>query len=229
MMPNVVALGCGSAVTGGRRILTAFAPTAATDTVAATRDSVGLLTEFADGTCVVGTAPAGARGRIRRVSLTPGRARATPEAVAAIAAAEAIVLGPASLHTALLPTLLIRCIAAAIAASHAPVILVMNLLTEPGDTDGYDGTEVVLALRRHVPLLPVALTVLVNSTPLPEHVARRYARAGRQPIAVDDRALENLGCRVVHADLLADGASVRHDAEKLARALTALVPARLVS
>src|SRR5690606_17053229 len=137
----------------GHRIVSAFAADAA-GTVVATRDSVGLLTEFADGTCVVGAAPDGGRGRIRRVSLTPGRARATPEAVAAIAAAEAIVLGPASLHTALLPTLLVRGIAAAIAASHAPVILVMNLLTEPGDTDGYDGTEVVFALRRHVPLLP---------------------------------------------------------------------------
>ena len=222
MDANLVALGCGSAVVGARRILAAFAAEPDAGAMVATRDGVGLLTEYADGRCVVGTAPPGAHGRIRRVSLRPGRVRATPEAVAAIEAAEAIVLGPASLYSALMPTLLVRGIAAAIAASRAPVILVMNLLTEPGDTDGHDGTDIVLALRRHVPLLPVALTVVVNSSPLPELVARRYARAGRHPITVDARTLANLGCRVVHADLLAPGTVVRHDAAKLARTLAGL-------
>ena len=208
MHANIVTLG------GGYQVR------AAADAMVATREAVTLLTEFHDGTCMQGAAPgADSRRRIRRVSLTPGRARATPEAVGAIAGADTIVLGPASLYSGLLPTLLVRGIATAIAASRAPVVFVMNLMTEPHETDGYTGTDFVLALRRHVPQLPVAMTVLVNATPLPELVAARYARTGCHPVAVDDRTLTNLGCRVVRADLLADEPLARHDRGKLARAL----------
>jgi uncharacterized cofD-like protein len=224
MMPTVVALGGGTAVSGGHRILAMLDPADA-DAVTATREPVSVLTEFADGTCIQGDArPAGGRQRIRRLSLTPGRVRATPEAVAAIARADRVVLGPASLYAALLPTLLVRGIASAIAACRAPVVLVMNLMSEPTETDGYNGTDVVLALRKHVKQLPVALTVLVNSAPIPELVVARYARAGQHPIRVDDATLSNLGCRVVRADLLADGAKAHHDPVKLERALAALGP-----
>lgn len=213
MLDNIVTLG------GGYQVRSAFDP----DAMVATREAVSLLTEFHDGTCMQGAAPgADSRRRIRRVSLTPGRARATPEAVRAIAAADAIVLGPASLYTGLLPTLLVRGIATAIASSRAPVIFVMNLMTEPSETDGYTGTDIVLALRRHVPQLPVAITVLVNTRPIPELVVARYARAGPTPVPVDDATLANLGCRIVRADLLAPGAKARHDPAKLARALAEL-------
>ena len=177
MQTNIVTLGAGY------QVRTAFDR----DAMFATRESVTLLTEYIDGSCVQGasdeTVP---RRRIRRVSLTPGRARANPEAVSAVAGADTIVLGPASLYTGLLPTLLVRGIADAVAASRAPVVLVMNLMTEPAETDGYTGADIVVALRRHVPQLPVALTVLVNSTPLPELVAARYARSGQQPVPVLD-------------------------------------------
>lgn len=222
MTPTVVALGGATAVTGGHRILTALDP-ADVGAVQATREPVSVLTEFVDGTCVRGgIALAGRRQRIRRLSLTPGRVRATPEAVAAIARAGTIVLGPASLYSSLLPTLLVRGISSAIAACQAPVVLVMNLMTEPTETDGYHGTDVIVALRKHVKQLPMGLTVLVNSTPIPELVAARYARAGQYPITVDDATLENLGCTVVRADLLAGGAKVRHDPAKLERALASL-------
>lgn len=219
MTPNVVALGGGAAVGGGHRILASVDP-ADLGAVTATREPVSLLTEFADGTCVQGGLHAiGRRQRIRRLSLSPGRARARPEAVAAIARAGTVVLGPASVYASLLPTLLVRGIASAIAACQAPVVLVMNLMTEPTETDGYTGTDIVLALRKHVKQLPVALTVLVNSTPIPELAVARYARAGQHPVTVDDATLENLGCTVVRADLLAASAKVRHDPNKVERAL----------
>lgn len=222
MLENVVTLGGGAVMAGAHRVL---APNPAADAGAftATRDSVSLLTEYFDGSCVQGAHPGPAPGRrIRRVSLSPGRARATPEAVSAIAKAETIVIGPASLYGEVLPTLLVRGIASAIAASHAPVVFVMNLMTELGTTDGYTGTDFVLALRRHAKQLPVALTVLVNDAPIPELVAARYARAGQLPVSVDDATLSNLGCTVARADLLADDARARHDASKLATALDAL-------
>ncbi|MEX0900026.1 MAG: 2-phospho-L-lactate transferase CofD family protein [Gammaproteobacteria bacterium] len=222
MQQNVVALGGCTVMSGAHRVL-ASCDAADTGAFTATRESVSLLTEYVDGSCVKGTHTCAAPGRrIRRVSLTPGRARATPEAVAAVAEADTIVIGPASLYREVLPTLLVRGIAGAIAASRAPVVFVMNLMTEPGATDGYSGTDFVVALRRHVKQLPVALTVLVNSAPIPELVAARYARAGQQPVTVDTATLSNLGCIVVHADLLADDASARHDSTKLAAALDAL-------
>lgn len=209
MMGSVVAF-------GGSRLLDVEA-------VTATRERISLLTEYVDGSCVQGANPGAAPGRrIRRVSLSPGRVRATPEAVAAIAKADIIVIGPSSFYGEVLPTLLIRGIAGAIAASRAPVVFVMNLMTELGTTDGYSGTDFVLALRRHAKQLPVALTVLVNDAPIPELVAARYARAGQRPVTVDPETLSNLGCAVVRADLLADDARARHDGAKLTAALNAL-------
>ncbi len=222
MTQNVVALGGGAMMVGAHRVL---ASTDATDAnaVIATRESVSLLTEYFDGSCVQGAHPSAAQGRrIRRVSLSPGRVRATPEAVAAIARADTIVIGPASLYGEILPTLLVRGIAGAIAASRAPIVFVMNLMTEPGATDGYTGTDFVLTLRRHVKQLPMALTVLVNDAPIPELISARCARAGQRPVLVDDATLSNLGCSVVRADLLADEAQARHDGAKLAAALDAL-------
>ncbi len=222
MSQNVVALG-GSKVMAGARRVRAAVDTADVDAVTATRENVNFLTEYFDGSCVQGASPGVEPGRrIRRVSLSPGRVRATPEAVAAIANADTIVIGPASLYGEVLPTLLIRGIAGAIAASRAPVVFVMNLMTELGRTDGYGGTDFVLALRRHAKQLPVALTVLVNDAPIPELVAARYFRAGQRPVTVDDATLSNLGCTVARADLLADDARVRHDGAKLAAALDAL-------
>ena len=188
----------------------------------ASLDDVRLIAEFTDGSSAEGESRiASARRLIRRVRLLPETARALPQAREAIMAADLIVIGPGSLYTSLIPVLLLRDLSDAIARSAARVALVMNLMTEPGETDGAGAHDHLLAIRRHAPRVPIH-DVLVNGAPIPSCVAERYAAEGAVPIAPDVDALRAFGCRGVRADLLAHGHLVRHDPDKLARAVLEL-------
>lgn len=188
----------------------------------ATTDDVNLVAEFADGTHVVGESRiAKARRRIHRVRLLPTGARALPQALHAIAEADLVVIGPGSLYTSLIPTLLVKDLTRAIRESHAQVVLVMNLMTEPGETDGYSAADFILALRQHAPELPLH-TVMLNKTHIPRQFALQYAARGSVPVMIEPQALEFLGCRPVLHDLIAQGPLIRHDPRKLAQALSDL-------
>ena len=188
----------------------------------ATREPIRLEAEFEDGTRIEGESRvAGVRRRIRRVRLRPAAAAALPQALEAIRRADCIVIGPGSLYTSLIPVLLTRGLVEAIVGSGVRVVLVMNLMTEPGETDGYSAADHLMALRVHAPGLPVH-DVILNAAPPADPERRRYADQGAQPLPIEPEALAALGCRVCVADLLGPGAEVRHDAQKLARAILEL-------
>lgn len=185
----------------------------------ATTDDVTLRAVFEDGSDVAGESRIAGAGRpIRKVVLEPARVRPLPEACAAIEAATCIVLAPGSLYTSLIPILLVPGIVDAVRRSGARVILVMNLMTEPGETDGFGAGDFVRALRRHAPRLPVH-AVLLNNAPIPRRTARRYAATRAVPVPPQPDRLRSHGCRPVVVDLLARGGAVRHDPGKLAAAV----------
>jgi uncharacterized cofD-like protein len=187
-----------------------------------TPDDVTLVAEFSDGSGVAGESQiAAVRRPIRHVSLRPETARALPRARKAVAAADLIVIGPGSLYTSLIPILLVKDLTRAIAQSRARVVLVMNLMSEPGETDDYTAADFLLAIRRHAPDLPVH-HVLLNSAPLPAGVAERYAAEGVGPVRIRLAPLMAMGSRPVERDLLGMGPKIRHDPHKLARALLEL-------
>src|SRR5919202_1434619 len=110
----------------------------------ATINDVRLVAELEDGTIVRGeTQITASRAPIRRLRLEPEQCLPLPEALAAIRAADVITVGPGSLYTSILPPLLVARVAQAIADSDAVKIFVCNLMTQPGETDGYTA-------RRHL-------------------------------------------------------------------------------
>ena len=86
---------------------------------------------------------------IDRVFVTPADAPVTDEALEAIAAADLIVLGPGSLFTSLIPSLLLPPLRNAIAASAALRVYVCNVATQLGETEGYGLADHLAAIRRH--------------------------------------------------------------------------------
>ena len=102
-----------------------------------------------DGTEVEGQTRIAHTTGIARVWVTPGDVRPTDDALRAIADADVIVLGPGSLFTSLLPTLVVPGIREAIAASGALVVFACNVATQPGETAGYDLADHLDALARH--------------------------------------------------------------------------------
>ncbi|MEX0902963.1 MAG: uridine diphosphate-N-acetylglucosamine-binding protein YvcK [Pseudohongiellaceae bacterium] len=190
----------------------------------ATADDVVIQAEFTDGSRLRGESRiAEARRQIQKISLLPSWIGSLPEACDAIDEADIIVIGPGSLYTSLIPTLLVPGIADAIARSSARVILVMNLMTEVGETDGYCPADFLRAINRHVPQMPVHY-VLVNSTPIPGQLLSRYSVDGARPIIADSRRISETGCIPVFCDLLAKRRKVRHDPAKLTRAIFELAP-----
>jgi uncharacterized cofD-like protein len=188
----------------------------------ATLDDVTLVAELDDGRRVEGESHIASSGRpIRRVCLQPERVQALPEAVAAIASADLIVIAPGSLYTSLLPILLVPDIARALAASNGRVVLVMDLMTEPGETEGYTGLDHLLTIRRHVPHIFIH-DVLLNTRPIPQALLARYGAQGSVPVLTDLAAIRALGCRPLERDLLGKGPKIRHDPHKLARTILEL-------
>ena len=194
----------------------------------ATAEYVQLQAEFDDGSRVTGESSiAAVRRPIRRISLRPTAARALPAARHALAEADLVVIGPGSLYTSLIPTLLVDDLADAIAWSRAQVVLVMNLMTEPGETDGYAAEDVLLALRQHAPQVGIH-HVLINAAPIPAPLLAHYAGQGAEPLQATLEAIETFGCEVTARSLLAAGPKVRHEPHKLAQAVLEVAAGRPV-
>jgi uncharacterized cofD-like protein len=189
----------------------------------ATAGPVELVAELADGRVVRGeTSIAGAGGRVERLLLARP-ASAAPGAAERIRAADLVVLGPGSLYSSVLASLLGRGVGEALRDTAATRVLVVNLLTQPGETDGLAASDHVRAVQRH--LGDVVDVALVHRPPLPAD-ALAGAPAGARPVEVDREAIEALGPVAFVADLAAAGQVARHDPAKLARALLAIARAR---
>jgi uncharacterized cofD-like protein len=192
----------------------------------ATVDQVTLSGLLADGRVVHGeTALTSAGSPIRRLSLVPPSPRCVEGAIEAVRQADVIVAGPGSLFTSILPPLLIPELAAAIRTSRAACVFVLNLMTEPGETEGCDGPRHLEIVADHVGFQPFD-HVIVNTAPVPGHLAAEYAARGSRPIAIgpgDLEAFRVLGTRPLGAPLAAEGPAgrIRHHPGRLAAAITA--------
>ena len=191
----------------------------------ATLHDVRLRARGVSGRVYEGESEVGLSGEeLASVELDPPSPPAFPQAVAAIEKADLILLGPGSLYTSILPNLLIPGIRQALAKARARVILLLNLMTQPGETDGMMGADHLRAIER-LAGKGIVDCVLANSSQAPRHLLTHYAETGSEPVAVERGELEAMGAEVIEADLLAaDNDLIRHDPEKLARAVLDLAP-----
>ncbi|HEV2765861.1 MAG TPA: gluconeogenesis factor YvcK family protein [Pyrinomonadaceae bacterium] len=188
----------------------------------ATLNDVRLVAELEDGREVRGeTNITASRSPIRRLRLEPEQCLPLPEALAAIRSADIITVGPGSLYTSLLPNLLVARVADAIGSSPAVKIFICNLMTQPGETDGYTARKHLETVKRYAPEIHFDYTV-ANDRLISAEQAAAYAAEGAQQIGLTDHQLEKefgAETEVVRADLLDDGEKVRHSPEKLARVI----------
>ncbi len=192
--------------------------------IPSTLGDVALVAHYKDGSIVVGEGQIPkARKAIDRVSLTPEQLLATPDAIKAIKEAQIIVLGPGSLYTSIIPNLLINEIAQEIAQSEAIKVYVCNVMTQPGETDGYSVCDHIKALVNHSSARILDYCV-VNNGEVPAEVLKRYSGENSLLVVNDRRNIENLGYRVVEEDfsMIQDGV-IRHDAEKLAKIILSFI------
>jgi len=176
-----------------------------------TAANVALEAVLANGTKVNGeTRISRSRHKIRSVRLAPRGARPLPAALAAIAEADVITLGPGSLFTSVIPNLLVEGIPAAIRRSPAVKMYFVNLMWQPGETTEFRASDHLQAIHKHAggKLLDYAV---VNIRPITSAMKKRYARELARPVENDIDAMFKMGLKVLAGNLALTSDVVRHD------------------
>jgi uncharacterized cofD-like protein len=182
-----------------------------------TEDRVTLHAECDDGAVVHGESKIPRAGRrIARVWLDPERPAPADGVLETLAAADAIVLGPGSLYTSILPNLLVDGVAETIRRSKALRIFVCNLMTQPGETESFDALDHLRVVESYLGAGAVDVCV-INGRSVPAPAAARYRAAGAEEVRWSSAALARAGTLPIVADLLMpDQFPNRHDPERLA-------------
>ena len=185
----------------------------------ATINDVRLVAELEDGSIAQGeTQITASLSKIRSLRLEPEQCLPLPEALAAIRNADVITVGPGSLYTSILPNLLVARMARAIGDSQATKIFICNLMTQPGETDGYTARQHLETVKAYAPEIHFDF-VVVNDQPVSEEQLARYAAEGAHQIDIDTEEFEGAldgQAEVVRAPLLDAGEKARHNSEGLA-------------
>jgi uncharacterized cofD-like protein len=144
------------------------------------------------------------KGRVAGISLLPADPPACKEAVAAVRAADWVVLGPGSWFTSVLPHLLVPELLDAIIETKARRLVSLNLAPQAGETAGFSPETHLEVLAAHAPELQLDVVL-----------ADRGSVTHREPL---ERVASALGGELVLADVAADDGTARHDVGRLASA-----------
>ena len=192
-------------------------------------ESLTLYAHYADGTVARGeSAVHAAKKPVERVTVEPEGAPAPAGVIEAVAGADVVVLSSGSLFTSTIPALLGGGVRKALATFSGPVVYVANVMTQPGETDGFAVSDHLRAIADHIG--PVVTDVLVHSGGLPEEILERYRAEEAVPVAIDREEIRAQGVRLRESSLVSVtdiGRGVRHDAYRLAEEVREVALVRL--
>lgn len=186
----------------------------------ATAERIRLLAKMSDGKEIEGESEIAAYGESRKakilhMSMIPAAPIAVGDALEAIRHADLITLGPGSLYTSVLPDLLVPEILQAIKESNAPCLYICNVMTQPGETEGYTVSDHVKALIEHVGKNVIDYVLVNNASPSRE-ILKKYEEAGEFPVKIDAKQVEETGVIMIESDLLGEEKGAFHDSLILA-------------
>lgn len=194
---------------------------------AVTLEDIGLVAELKNGATVRGESkiPKAAiemNSPIHRVNLYPERPRAFRKVIEVIEEADLILVGPGSLYTSVLPALLVSGVKESILRSKGKCVYISNVMTQPGETDGYSVGDHVRAIYDHLED-PIFDAILVSHTHLDEEERKPYEKEGALPILYTEGDREYF--RDLDVEILEDNFTeviqgyVRHDYTKVSQRL----------
>ena len=191
--------------------------------VPSTVKMVTLMAQHKDGSMTVGESNiTKARSPIERMHLKPEGCGASQDALEAIQNAEAIILGPGSLYTSILPNLLIEDIANALALVPVPKVYVCNVMTQPHETDHFTAFDHVNVLIEHS-RPEVVSHVIVNTGLIPANVLAKYAKEEAYPVSADPTKIRSLGYEVMDDNIITYHDTVRHNSRRVSKMILELV------
>jgi uncharacterized cofD-like protein len=191
-----------------------------------TTEAVSLVAETAGGERIRGELSISEHGsEIRKIWLEPVDARPVGDVLRAIDEAEIIVLGPGSLFTSVIPNLLISKVAERLRKAAVPKVYICNLMTQPGETDGFSVADHVRWIASAMGMPPDY--VIANTGEIPPHLMEKYRREKALPLVATDRdreELEEMGCLLLEGSFvqIIENALLRHDGQALSHLLIRL-------
>jgi len=199
------------------------------DIYPSTLEQVRLRATLADGTELIGeVAISGSylgekastkprHARIVHLGIDPADAQPPERAIRALEEADLILIGPGSLYTSVIPNLLIKPIAEALRVAKALRVYVCNVMTQPGETDGYNAQEHLSAIIEHAGL--IADVMVLNGRRPSETILKAYQAEYQVPVQFDIAAIRELGVTPFFGDVISEGNYVRHDSTALAETI----------
>ena len=186
-----------------------------------TNDEINICAELKDGTIVeekdkISQVVYEKVTKIQRVYITPTNAVPTAGALDAIREADAIIIGPGSLYTNIIPNLLVKNVARTIKESKAMKFYISNIMTEPGQTDDYAISDHIDALVEHVGKGVINYCICDTGEVTPEFV-RKYNKMGADVVEQDLKKVSGKGITIIQKDMsvIKDNA-IRHDPDVIA-------------
>lgn len=157
---------------------------------------------------------------IKRVFLKPD-VEANPEAVKAIKEADFVIIGPGDLYTSILPNLITRDILNAINKTSAKVIYIVNIMTKYGETFGFRASDFIRVLKEYLGKTSIDYVIINTEIPAGE-ILERYKEEKEEPVRFDLENFNN-GIKIIKGEYLRKGKFLRHNPQKLAKALSGII------
>ncbi|MCY6354543.1 gluconeogenesis factor YvcK family protein [Clostridium sp. ZS2-4] len=193
-----------------------------------TLDDMVLKAELENGNIVQGESnipkeSINQKSKINRLFIEPENAQALKEAVDAIMEADAVILGPGSLYTSVIPNLLVKDISNSLKNSKALKIYVSNIMTQEGETDDYGVAEHIQAIFKHCGS-GIINYVATNTQTISEQIKEKYLEQNAKQVKIDEKEINNLNVKIAEGDFITiKNGWIRHDPDKLAKFLMEII------
>ena len=193
-----------------------------------TLDEIKICAELEDGTVIesknkIADVVNEKTSQISRVYISPSNCKPAPGVIKAIEEADAIIIGPGSLYTNIIPNLLVKGVSKAIKSSKAFKIYISNLMTEPGQTDNYTLSDHIKAIHEHVGKGVIEFCIYDTGEITPEFI-RKYYMQGSELLEQDTAKVKEQGVSLIQRNLSCiEGEFIRHNPDAVAASIIELV------
>lgn len=199
-----------------------------------TLEDMVLFAELEDGTIIKGESQIPikqqlAQKKIKKIFIKPSNCKALPEAIEAIQEADAVILGPGSLYTSVIPNLLVKDISKALAKSDAMKIYVSNLMTQWGETLGYTLGDHIEAICAHGERLKIDYAI-ANNGRIPDDLIEKYRAENAYPVKIDYNNIRNMNISIIESDFVSvEMDYLRHNYNYLSEVIFELINSEKLS
>ena len=193
-----------------------------------TQDKIEICAELNDGTVVKGRNEIPdvmneKVSNIKRIYISPSNCKASQGVAEAIKEADAIIIGPGSLYTNVIPNLLIKGVSKAIRESKGFKVYISNIMTEPGQTYNYSLSDHIKAIKRHIGEGIIDYCIYDTGEIMPEYI-RKYNMQGSELVEQDIQKAKAEGIKLIKRDLATiDNNCIRHNPDAIAKAIIELI------